>query len=549
MEDKRSDARSVHHASQRTFPSKGTELRVRDRIFYPYRAPMLSQAVPNLDIAPHSSVKMTIKDVKAIHAQVQRRVVREAMKARISRGPVTMGELFDALLQYKNFDPLDHCFPMLPGNYFARMTTTDRATTAWNFIEPKHIEPSRVTNNTQFRSVSAESRSTVSSVCETTRSQASVSSMTSGGGCQHHCCPSHFSMADFAANSIHNRIKEHSPDHDRAPHMVTQLTRPEGVMGSYTGVPQTMDSPIKQSPFMMNHVLVRYGPIANATMVGYTGCLFSPVMAPTPYVPIEQRLALFASQATLPPPHTPSIHLCFATSRHRMDGKRPLSIETAERAIIAGVNLFSKYKGDVTEDRILNAQCPEKMNTSIHIQGFPVGISETDIVSVIRFAAIRNICLHPAIPGRFATAAADITFFTREAAEYCFNRGKEGAFKFRGKLLKFLWNKNKCRPADAEEMRQSRVLLIEGPEDAICMQSVESLLRQKLVFKLIQRKISRGSNGNVVLLFEFCKLRGQARCAKKLLDEVISKLGLDVMVSYGADPCGPHEFSCFPYFP
>ncbi|PVH82619.1 hypothetical protein DL98DRAFT_570261 [Cadophora sp. DSE1049] len=525
MEVKRFDAQSAHQAvraAQTTIPTK--ELHQRDRSFHPYQASMTSLAVRNIDAAPLSSTKMNMNDVKAIHAQVQSRIVREAMTAQISRGPVTMGELFDALLQDKKFDPFDHCFPNLPGNYFARMTITDRALTAWNFIKPNHVESGRVTNNTHFRSVSAESRSTVSSACETTRSQAAESSVTSGEGC-HPRCPGQFSMGGISRGNISNSMMDHVPAQDRDPCMATQYARPERVMGSYTSVPQTMNRPIKQSPYMMNQVMVPYGMIANAISpiaTGNTGPIFSPMMVPTPNVSTQQKPSLYADQAPLPP-HAPSIHLQFETSRHRMDRKRPVSIETAHRAIMAGVNLFSKYKGDLTEDAIVNAQCPEDMNTSIHIEGFPVGSSEAKILSVIRFAAVRNICLHPAVPGRFATAAADITFFTREAAEYCFNRGNEGIFKFRGKLLKFLWNKNKCRQADTEEMRQSRVLLVEGPQDVISMQSVESLLRQKLVFKLVDRKIGRGGNGNVVLLLEFCKLRGQARCAKKVSQLSLSR--------------------------
>ena len=141
-------------------------------------------------------------------------------------------------------------------------------------------------------------------------------------------------------------------------------------------------------------------------------------MATTTYVLAPQKPTQYPDQVRLPPP-VPSVHLEFENSRHRMDKKRSLSIETAQRAIIAGINLFSHYKGDLTEDFILNPQCPEAMNTLIHI-------------------------------------------------------GNDSTFKYRGKLLKFLWNKNKCRPADAEEMKQSRVLLIEGLDDVISMESVES---------------------------------------------------------------------------
>ncbi|KAG4440158.1 hypothetical protein IFR05_004367 [Cadophora sp. M221] len=113
---------------------------------------------------------------------------------------------------------------------------------------------------------------------------------------------------------------------------------------------------------------------------------------------------------------------------------------------MAGVNKFSNYKGDFTEEMIRNAQCPEELNTSIHIEDFPVGNSEADILSVIRFAAVRNICIHPAVPRRFTSFATDITFFKWEAAEYYCNCGAEGIFKFRNKSLKFMGTKNKyCR--------------------------------------------------------------------------------------------------------
>ncbi|XMA16505.1 hypothetical protein WAI453_009296 [Rhynchosporium graminicola] len=115
---------------------------------------------------------------------------------------------------------------------------------------------------------------------------------------------------------------------------------------------------------------------------------------------------------------------------------------------MANVDRLSSYKGDVTEETVRNTQCPDELNSSLQNEGFPIGTSTIDVLSLMKFAAVRNIGIHPAIEGVFPSVAADITFFTREAAEYYFERGIEGSFRFNGMPLRFMWNKNICVLAD-----------------------------------------------------------------------------------------------------
>ncbi|KAL5316879.1 hypothetical protein ACEPPN_015931 [Leptodophora sp. 'Broadleaf-Isolate-01'] len=499
-------------------------------------------------MAASFATKMTMKDVKVIHAQVQSQVVRNAMANRVSRGPVTLGELCDTLFKERtDFDPYDHCFPSLPRDFFLRMTAADRSQVAWNFIQQSTSTVRGAIDSMHFRSTSAESSNPIFSSNGTDIGHAAPPPTATGEG-YNEPRPTGYDMVTGIEINTH-LVVNHEIEHNATvqngstastiPHR-TSYQHPPAQLGTplNTNLPYVISIPVVQAPYVVYQVAPAVVPQGfydypvGPMVVEKTGSSFAKSIVPVPSFPLPQGSGQKINPA-------PVIHLQFATSRHRMDKERSLSIETAQRAIMAGLNPFSNYKGDFTEEMIRHAQCPDELNTSVHIEGFPVGTSEADILSVIRFAAVRNICIHPAVPGRFTTAAADITFFKREAAEYCFDRGAEGNFKFRGKTLKFLWNKNKCRPADAEEMRQSRVLVIEGPEHVVSIQAVESLLHEKLVFKLVERKTWRAKEGKMIIWLEFCKVRGQARCAKKLLEEVIIKADLDVVVSFGEDPCGP----------
>ncbi|CZT00505.1 uncharacterized protein RCO7_02987 [Rhynchosporium graminicola] len=172
---------------------------------------------------------------------------------------------------------------------------------------------------------------------------------------------------------------------------------------------------------------------------------------------------------------------------------------------MANVDRLSSYKGDVTEETVRNTQCPDELNSSLQNEGFPIGTSTIDVLSLMKFAAVRNIGIHPAIEGVFPSVAADITFFTREAAEYYFER----------------------------------VLVIEGPRHLVCLEDSEHVLQQKLVYELVHKQTWMANDRDVVIWLEFCKLRGQARCAKKLIEDIIVSSGLPIVFSFGEDPCGP----------
>ncbi|KAL2061932.1 hypothetical protein VTL71DRAFT_7310 [Oculimacula yallundae] len=484
----------------------------------------------NFDTAPQAEMSMTVEDLKAVHARVEFRIVNEAT---VARSPVTLGELFDALSEENNFDPNGRRFPHLHPSYFLQMTAADRAQDAWTFIQQLEstvtLGSATSSGDTRLPASFEESigpakedftnhqMQTLSIEPQDYRSLPVAYGVTSGFDMSRPVGPSQYH---------HNGMVYYGPP---VPSMSAATDFPQF---AYPGM---FDWYLGNQAAISNDV-ARYSEVP--VIIGNERFKPSPVMAPVAYLPDFQVPFQNAHSAALPPPATP-LPLQFGASRHRLDERRFLSNETAGNAVPAGINSFTKYKGDFTDDTIRDMQCPEELNTSVHIEGFPANTSEADVLSVIRFAAVRNICIHPAVFGRFSTVAVDITFFTRESAEYCFTRGTDGHFRSREMPLKFMWNKNKCRPASGEELKQSRVLLIEGAENEVEMQGVERLLREKLVFKLIASHTWRVGDGYVVIWLEFAKLRGQARCAKKLIQEVITKLDLNVVVSYGEDPCGP----------
>ncbi|KAK0102200.1 hypothetical protein ONS95_001005 [Cadophora gregata] len=170
-----------------------------------------------------------------------------------------------------------------------------------------------------------------------------------------------------------------------------QYAIPETVTGRCSDSPQLSNLLIGQSQPIINQIMVPYG--ANNNTTGLlpsvnSGSVVPPEATPTLYVPNQQSPGQTFDQTILLLT-TIDTYLQFRISRHRVDGRSSLSTETVQKSIIAGVNLFSNQKGDLKENVMFKVQCPEDMNTYIHIERFSVGTSEEQILSVIRFAAVQ----------------------------------------------------------------------------------------------------------------------------------------------------------------
>ncbi|CZT43687.1 uncharacterized protein RSE6_03759 [Rhynchosporium secalis] len=357
---------------------------------------------------------MTLAHVKIIHAQVQSRLVKESMATRASRSPVTVGELCDAFFRPCPGGLEIHQQVPIPGvnetsSGFVPWKKSDDTisvtSTPGSTTDSRPMECSRSTREDyQQSSYDNNGMATISdvethpkvphpvSLCDMSYSDSAIPALPSAVA---------YGESLLSYRDIHayedNRYLMNPDAQSFVPHGMVTIGHPMH-HGPHPSVPHGM-VPMGSLINPDAYPFVPHGTASYPTVpVGVVSDAidFGPTMAPAPY---------FSHSKPLP-------------QRSQTTHSREECVVRIGTARVANVDRLSSYKGDVTEETVRNTQCPDELNSSLQNEGFPISTSTIDVLSVMKFAAVRNIGIHPAIEGVFPSVAADITFFTREAAEY-----------------------------------------------------------------------------------------------------------------------------------
>ena len=212
------------------------------------------------------------------------------------------------------------------------------------------------------------------------------------------------------------------------------------------------------------------------------GAVYTGVITPLGTYQAASGMRMMQMTTRHSPRKSLSAHIPFYPSRIRQGIVPVASPDTLRRITGGNLSINPNYKGEINDHAIQNASCSLWENCSIHVEGFSPSESQKQMLSIVQHARVAALNRHDPQQPRYPMAAADFTFFDRASAENFMQLGARGMISAHGHPLTFKWNKNKARPATPEECRQSRTLLIQGPEKTITLNTIMSVLHGNLTF-------------------------------------------------------------------
>ena len=230
-------------------------------------------------------------------------------------------------------------------------------------------------------------------------------------------------------------------------------------------------------------------------------------------------------------------HRPFIPSNAVLGNPPVLTLDNARRAVIAGMTLNPNYKGTLTTFHIENANTTALENCSIRIHGIHPDATIKEILGEIHTGKIYSVNRCPPEVGKIETAAADIVFLTRAAAEAFINEAKSGIY-IRGKPLFVGWNRNRVREPKNISPEDSRVVRITGPEHVLSVEMLEDLFRQYFRFELVDTRTWQGARGQMTFELTFESIHPQATWARRVFKQHF-EVGRhsDFHIRFGPDPC------------
>jgi hypothetical protein len=210
------------------------------------------------------------------------------------------------------------------------------------------------------------------------------------------------------------------------------------------------------------------------------------------------------------------------------------------QALKVGYNVNSNYRGEITQFTLDNAGCPPGYNCALHITGIHPEATLQEIFEAIIEGKVFSFHKKNTIPGKFDTCAATLVFMERRAAELFLGRSYEyPGINIRGCKIRAIWNREPVRPRPGSERRQSRVLLITGPQDGFSGEGLERFFHSRLNFNLVDRREWLEAGGQRTVEFHFARIHGQSRLAFKCFCIEVDEQGAkdNFSIRYGADPC------------
>ncbi|KAI2632230.1 hypothetical protein GGR54DRAFT_634993 [Hypoxylon sp. NC1633] len=197
----------------------------------------------------------------------------------------------------------------------------------------------------------------------------------------------------------------------------------------------------------------------------------------------------------------------------------------------------NNYRGDSRLHSNVGANVPEEKNTSLWVTGLPAKTTLQSVLAAItKTGNVRSAVLNGPDESH-TTAAAAISFFTRQAAQTLFQKWQRGEFTVNGVRPIVMWNRNRVAEEERHSYR-SRVLLIAGDPAIVNRDYLDWFFSSKFVYQIdqiINHGIVSGSEGPIARLeYRFGSFRSQAESARMALSMELAGF---LLTSYGEDPC------------
>jgi hypothetical protein len=217
----------------------------------------------------------------------------------------------------------------------------------------------------------------------------------------------------------------------------------------------------------------------------------------------------------------------------------PRTLENARRAVMSGMILNPNYHGGLTEFHIENAGTTALENCSVRVIGIHPNATIKEILQIVHTGKVYSVNRCAPEPGKIPTAAADIVFAKRAAAEAFMYEGMRG-ISIRGEQLAVTWNRNRVREPSNISTGDSRVVRVQGPAHEVSIEMLEHLFSQYFRFELVGARCWPAGHGLKVAEMTFESIHPQAAWAKRVLKQHFSEnWGNDFDVRFGRDPCDP----------
>ncbi len=194
-----------------------------------------------------------------------------------------------------------------------------------------------------------------------------------------------------------------------------------------------------------------------------------------------------------------------------------------------------RYKGDKSSTAFLTAvpHLENEFNCSLFITNIPVGTSGSDMFDRIRTGAVDALHFNPA-DKKHSTIAAKLVFTNPEGAARLYSHAQWPGVRIGDRRLYVMYNRDGVLSRDGV---QSRILLIEGPEDMMTYEHWKAYFDEACVYQLDRWLYQFCSGlGRKRMEFRFYRVDGQAvTCYQKIRwDEELQGV---VQVRYGRDVC------------
>jgi hypothetical protein len=217
-----------------------------------------------------------------------------------------------------------------------------------------------------------------------------------------------------------------------------------------------------------------------------------------------------------------------------------ISLKMRLQALKVGYNVNPNYRGEINQFTIDNARCPPEQNCALHITDIDPEATLQEIFGVILEGKVFSFHKKNTIPGKFDTCAATLVFMERQPAELFLARSCEyPGINIRGSQIRAIWNREPVGPRPGSEQRQSRVLLITGPQHEFTGEGLERFFHSRLDFNLVDRREWLEAGGQRTVEFHFSRIQGQSRLAFKCFCVELDEQGAKdkFSIRYGVDPC------------
>ncbi|KAI1442143.1 hypothetical protein F5Y02DRAFT_421259 [Annulohypoxylon stygium] len=195
------------------------------------------------------------------------------------------------------------------------------------------------------------------------------------------------------------------------------------------------------------------------------------------------------------------------------------------------------YRGDVTLSINTGAHVLDHQNTNLWITGLPATIDTRELLGAIKgVGKIRSTVINSPT-GDIVTAAASISFFSRQDAAKLYHKIEHGMIRYRGITPNVQWNRNRVGASEVPAYA-SRVLMIAGDPAIVNEEFLSDFFARKFVYELdqvIDHGVVDGFGGPIGRVeFRFGSWRSQASSARLAL---MLELKGFLIVHYGPDPC------------